>query len=71
MFIYIYNICEKPYIRIYTQKKLPKCTEEATEMAAKYLHNKKNVFIITLKNIAHYYYNGFEVNIYIIYINIW
>ena len=35
------------------QKKLPKChrrnaTEEATEMAAKYLHNKK-MFLITWK----------------------
>ena len=40
-------------------------TEEATEMAAKYLHNKKNVFLITLKNIAHYYYNDFEEYIYI------
>ena len=41
-------------------------------MAAKYLHNKK-LFLITLKNIAHYYNNGFEENIYIyiyIYINL-
>ena len=44
----------------------------ATEMAAKYLHNKK-LFLITLTNIAHYYYNGFEEKIYIyiyIYINL-
>ena len=33
-------------------------------MAAKYLHNKK-LFLITLTNIAHYYYNGFEEKIYI------
>ena len=26
------------------KKKLPKCTEEAIEMAAKYLHNKKMCF---------------------------
>ena len=40
-------------------------------MAAKYLHNKK-LFLITLKNIAHYYNNGFEENIYIyIYIYIY
>ena len=38
-------------------------------MAAKYLH-KKNVFLITLKYIVHYYYNGFEENIYI-YIHIY
>ena len=25
---------------------------------------QKNVFLITLKNIAHYHYNGFEENIY-------
>ena len=39
--------------------------EEATEMAAKYLHDLKKGFFITLKNIAHYYYNDFEENIYI------
>ena len=33
---------------------------------------QKNVFLITLKNIAQYYYNGFEENICIyIYINIY
>ena len=32
---------------------------------------QKNMFLITLKNIAHYHYNGFEeyIYIYIIYIN--
>ena len=34
-------------------------TEEATEMGAKYLQNKKMCFN-NLKNIAHYHYNGFE-----------
>ena len=38
--------------------------EEATEMAAKYLHNKKCVFN-NLKKITHYYKNGFEEDIYI------
>ena len=29
---------------------------------------QKNMFLITLKNIAHYHYNGFEEYIYIYYI---
>ena len=38
------------------------CREEATEMAAKYLHKKKSVFN-NLKKITHYYNNGFEEDI--------
>ena len=46
------------YIYIYTYT-------EATEMAAKYLHNKKKVFLVTCVKITHYYNNSCEEDIYI------
>ena len=59
-YIYIYIIYIL-YVYIYTYTS---CTEEATEMAAKYLHNKN-----LMKNIAHYYYNSFVyIFIYKVYI---
>ena len=34
-------------------------------MAAKYLHNKKKVFLVTCVKITHYYNNSCEEDIYI------
>ena len=63
--IYIYYIYIFIYIYIYIYIYNCKVTrnEEATEMAAKYLHNKKCAFN-NLTKMTHYYNNCFEEDIY-------
>ena len=59
----VQNVCISIYMSIYIYKSISvACTEEAVEMATKYLHNKKMCFEFW-KIIVHYYNNGFEEDI--------